>query len=576
MGWNSVQILGDRDYDSNYMMIQHAGLALDPSHEDRAAMFWNVYQTASTDSLVFDAEWHSDPGYPIMADGFPLTLADEPRSEPAMVDVDGNGTEEVVFTDNGNNIQVIQHDGSNLPGWPVNVGTTLSLAPVAVGDINLDGNMTVVVGTVGGQVFAYNPNGSLVPGWPYSMPDGEPTYVSIGAVGPPYPRSVVAVSGTYLRILGPRGNENPNSIGWNLLTGPPSGPAAIGNIDGDEINEIVCAFGTELRDFDINTYTSRVLRYLPAAPSEAVTLGDVDLNGAAEVAVPMADGTLYLIDGNRNDMPGWPVTTSTGSALSSVAFANNLFDSNLELAVAARSQTMHLFYSTGSEQFGFPAEGNGWNIYGSPIMGMLSDYYSSDLIVGARGAKAWAWDNVSTNVVGWPKSVDENIYLTGAMGDADGDGLSEIVFLTANQLIMMNVNQIQGSATGLWPMYMHDARRTGCANCTEDMVTAVDDEPISSTRVSFAPPSPNPVTNGSVFRFSTPARTTMDLSLYDLKGRRVRTISRKEVEAGPHFVSWDGRDTDGHTLASGHYVAKLRLRGPGVNQELTRKVVVLR
>ncbi len=575
--WNTIEVLGDRAYDTNYIEGRHSGLALDPSRGNRAAMFWNQYQTASTDTLRFDAEWHTDPGYPNMADGFPLALTYDPRSEPALVDLDGNGTLEVVFSDDGNNIQVIQHDGSNLPGWPVNVGTALSVAPVAVGDLNLDGNMTVVVGTNDGRVFAYDPAGQLMPGWPYSMLDPEPTYVSIGAVGPPYPRSIIAVGSTHLRILGPRGNLHPDGPGWSLSAGPPSGPAAIGNIDDDMIGEMVCAFGTQLRDFDLGTSTSRLLRTLPEAPSEAVTLGDVNLDGKAEIAVPMPDGTLYLIDGDRNDMPGWPVVSSTGSPLSSAAFANNLFDYDLEIAVAARSQTMHLYYFDGDQQSGFPAEGNGWNIYGSPIMGMLSDFNSSDLIVGARGAKAWGWDNIGRNVEGWPMPVDENIYLTGALGDTDGDGLTEVVFLTSNQLIMLNVNQIRGSdESRLWPMYMHDARRTGCADCPEDITTAIDEDPTNITRVSFAAPSPNPVTNGSVFRFSTPARTTMDLSLYDLKGRRVRTISREEIDAGPHVVSWDGRDTDGRSLASGHYMAKLSLRGPGVNQELTRKIIVLR
>ena len=68
----------------------------------------------------------------------------------------------------------------------------------------------------------------------------------------------------------------------------------------------------------------------------------------------------------------------------------------------------------------------------------------------------------------------------------------------------------------------------------------------------------------------------MELTLFDLKGRLVRTISREEVDVGEHMVGWDGRDNEGRTLASGHYVAKLRLRGPSVKQELTRKVVVLR
>lgn len=38
------------------------------------------------------------------------------------------------------------------------------------------------------------------------------------------------------------------------------------------------------------------------------------------------------------------------------------------------------------------------------------------------------------------------------------------------------------------------------------------------------------------------------------------------------MITWSGQDDRGLPLASGNYVAKLRVRGPGLNQQLIRKV----
>ncbi len=95
--------------------------------------------------------------------------------------------------------------------------------------------------------------------------------------------------------------------------------------------------------------------------------------------------------------------------------------------MAARNWTAHLFYADGGQQGGFPQEAGGWYIYPSVILGMLQDNSSADIIVGARGQTAWAWNNFSWNVEGWPKPLDENVYLTAAMGDVDMDGTTELV-----------------------------------------------------------------------------------------------------------------------------------------------------
>jgi len=63
-----------------------------------------------------------------------------------------------------------------------------------------------------------------------------------------------------------------------------------------------------------------------------------------------------------------------------------------------------------------------------------------------------------------------------------------------------------------------------------------------------------------------------EVSLYDVRGRLVRTIARGDYAAGYHTAIWDGRDQRGRRVAAGVYFLKARCAG----QERTLKLAVLR
>jgi hypothetical protein len=53
--------------------------------------------------------------------------------------------------------------------------------------------------------------------------------------------------------------------------------------------------------------------------------------------------------------------------------------------------------------------------------------------------------------------------------------------------------------------------------------------------------------------FTLPARSDIDLALYDVRGRRVATLAQGVFEAGPQSVRWEGLDSEavrggGHSL----------------------------
>jgi hypothetical protein len=64
----------------------------------------------------------------------------------------------------------------------------------------------------------------------------------------------------------------------------------------------------------------------------------------------------------------------------------------------------------------------------------------------------------------------------------------------------------------------------------------------------------------------------VDVSVYSVDGRRVRSLTRGQFEVGTHRVAWDGRDSSGRDAPAGVYFA--RLRGPQGTS--TRTIVRMR
>jgi hypothetical protein len=68
---------------------------------------------------------------------------------------------------------------------------------------------------------------------------------------------------------------------------------------------------------------------------------------------------------------------------------------------------------------------------------------------------------------------------------------------------------------------------------------------------------PNPFNPTTTLRFSTAQAGLVSLDIYDLQGRRVRTLLHAVRPAGDHQELWDGRDDRGHLLSSSLYFARL-------------------
>jgi hypothetical protein len=72
---------------------------------------------------------------------------------------------------------------------------------------------------------------------------------------------------------------------------------------------------------------------------------------------------------------------------------------------------------------------------------------------------------------------------------------------------------------------------------------------------------PNPFGAGTIVPYTQPREGTARLTIFDVQGRRVRTLELGSKSAGHHEARWDGANEQGFPLAAGVYWLRLEFEG---------------
>jgi len=104
-------------------------------------------------------------------------------------------------------------------------------------------------------------------------------------------------------------------------------------------------------------------------------------------------------------------------------------------------------------------------------------------------------------------------------------------------------------------------------------VAARDPEQAGSGAVRLSVPRPNPASGSVEMTLELPRAAEVEVSVFDVRGARVRRIAYGPFAAGAHAIGWDGRSAQGGPAAPGIYFVRARVDGEVVG---LRKIHVVR
>jgi hypothetical protein len=182
--------------------------------------------------------------------------------------------------------------------------------------------------------------------------------------------------------------------------------------------------------------------------------------------------------------------------------------------------------------------------------------------------------SVTLDLVSGTDNIAFEVFSGAPTASGRGDGLAQSTVYNPTKSIATFV-----APTSTWyPIVVYRTNGSGAnqvlkydLNWNPGAPTAAPGDP-SVTRLSFAGASPNPAPGRTNLSFALPMAGPVQLEVFDLRGRRVRTLIDGEMSAGSHQIDWDGRDQRGQTAASGTYYLRLVAAG----EQRAKRVTVVR
>jgi hypothetical protein len=451
----------------------------------------------------------------VAAGQWPVKIDNFAESSPVLVDLDGDGFQEVLVACISGKLYVWRHDGTNFrPGsWPLDLGGDLHLSP-AVGILQRGSGPKIVIGSQPHHglptLHVLYPDGTSASGWPLQVAD-------LGIFTP----SIADID---------RDRDGEIVIGSGALQ-TRAGHVYAFEADG---SLVVGSWPAEIYD-PADPYS------LPGGEPLFVTIADLDPTypGLEIVTAPVFRDEIYAFHADGTAVSKWPAGGRPGRYVgNSPAIGDVDGQPGLEVltgegAADSGGRRFYMLHANGANLAGTPLDLGGF-MQTSPAMG---DFDGDGKI-----------------------EVVQAVASTGAIRliEVDGPGAS------LESLI--------------WPMQQHDACRTSFLDDVPE-VTAVGEPPdcvdiarspgVASDLQIWSQASAGKI----AFHVLVGRLGAGDLEVFDLGGRRVAALSGgRDVGPGETVFTLSGSEA----LGSGVYFARAMIRSPRRIVTGNAKIVVIR
>jgi hypothetical protein len=87
---------------------------------------------------------------------------------------------------------------------------------------------------------------------------------------------------------------------------------------------------------------------------------------------------------------------------------------------------------------------------------------------------------------------------------------------------------------------------------------------------------PNPFNPDTKIGYSLPMAARVEIAVYDIRGRIIKSLLDGVQPAGSHEIGWDGKNRSGNAVPTGIYFYKMRVSGNDREYTATRKMVLMK
>ncbi len=273
----------------------------------------------------------------------------------SVADLDGDGFEEVVFGTMKGYLHILHSDGSELSGFPVDMGTFIDRG-VALASLS-DGGRELIFGTFDGRIHVFDTSGREQPGWPVDI------------------QQRLAVTPVLL----------PSKKGYYVLAGTVKGDLLLLDHEGNILRQ--------------HSFSDKF--------SSPLAVQDLNEDGSPEVVFATAGGYLHVCDLTLKDHAGFPIKTK-GEIVSSPVFGALEGKGVFDIIAGTDQGYLYVISPEGKRLPNFPARIQG-DLNAAPTLMDVDGDGDAEIITGGHsGLFVFDWKNRSAFGGSWMTFLGNN------------------------------------------------------------------------------------------------------------------------------------------------------------------------
>ncbi|MDP8231636.1 MAG: T9SS type A sorting domain-containing protein, partial [Candidatus Zophobacter franzmannii] len=336
----------------------------------------------------------------------------------------------------------------------------------------------------------------------------------------------------------------------------------------------------------------------------APAIADLDQNGSNDFIIGGSTGMLYAYNYEGNVLAGFPVdlgapinssptilddnsiavatgsqlfrVSATGTIEASMDIPNSIANSviatdflpnveGLEIGFVTSNGAIYIVTNNLEVVSGFPIDSGMLHAW-PPLAGDIDSNGTKELITISQTNNIVISQRDGSPFIGFPYNLCYNGHQAAQLSDLDSDGDLDIVCGVDLGIMVVDTKRPYNGYLD-WMIFRGDLARTGNYNLINYVENDEDLQIPIVTKLDGNYPNPfNPTTT---INFALAKAQKVSLSVYNIKGQKVKTLINESRGVGKHSVIWDGLDENDKSVSSGVYLYRLKTGGRNYTEKMS-------